>query len=159
MYKPPFSITPEILALSIEIQDILGELKTSSLIKPSIKLRKENKIKTVHHSLAIEGNTLTEEQITALLEKKRVVGSKKQIQEVQNALMLYDDINILNPFSEKDLLKSHGMLMQGLVESSGRYRSTNVGIIKGNKVGHVAPQAKGVSGHMKDLFSFIKTKD
>ncbi|HXH76014.1 MAG TPA: Fic family protein [Bacteriovoracaceae bacterium] len=148
-----------ILALSIEIQDILGELKTSTLVKPSIKLRKENKIKTVHHSLAIEGNTLTEEQITALLEKKRVIGPKKHIQEVQNALKLYDDINTLNPFSEKDLLKSHSLLMQDLVESSGRYRSTNVGIIKGNKVGHVAPQAKVVSGHMKDLFAFMKSKD
>jgi Fic family protein len=76
------------------------------LVRPSLKLRKENKIKTIHHSLAIEGNTLTQEQVTALLEKKRVIGPKKQIREVINALNLYDRILSFDSLSEKDPLKA-----------------------------------------------------
>ncbi len=159
MVKPPFELTPTILSLAVNIQGVLGELKTATLVKPSVKLRKENKIRTIHHSLAIEGNTLTEEQITAILEKKNVIGPKRQIQEVTNALRVYDQIEKLNPFSEKDLLKSHAILMQGLIDRPGEYRNQNVGIFKGAKVGHVAPQSKMVSPLMKELFGFLKAND
>ena len=156
MKNPPFELTLKILNLSTEIQEIIGEFKISSHSKPSVKLRKENKIKTVHHSLAIEGNTLTESQVTALLENKRVSGPKKQIQEVVNALELYDQIALLDPLNEKDLLKAHSILMKDLIERPGKYRQTNVGIIKGKTVGHVAPQAKMVPELMKSLFAFLK---
>lgn len=159
MKNPPFDINPGILTLCINIQDLLGQLKTAEIVKPPVKLRKENRIKTIHHSLAIEGNTLTEEQITAILENKKVVGPKKQIQEVVNALKLYDSIHKFKFGSEKDLLKAHKILMQGLVDSAGSYRARNVGIIKGNKVGHVAPQAKMVPGLMKDLFHFLNANN
>ena len=159
MANPPFELTPTILSLAVNIQGVLGELKTATLVKPSVKLRKENKIRTIHHSLAIEGNTLTEEQITAILEKKNVIGPKRQIQEVTNALRVYDQIEKLNPFSEKDLLKSHAILMQGLMDRPGEYRNQNVGIFKGAKVGHVAPQSKMVSPLMKELFGFLKAND
>ena len=129
------------------------------MVRPSLKLRKENKIKTIHHSLAIEGNTLTQEQVTALLEKKRVIGPKKQIREVINALNLYDRILSFDSLSEKDLLKAHSILMRDLVLSPGKYRTTSVGIIKGSKVSHVAPQAKMISGLMKNLFEFLKAKN
>lgn len=156
MKNPPFELTLKILKLSSDIQEIIGEFKATSHSKPSVKLRKENKIKTVHHSLAIEGNTLTEEQVTALLENKRVFGPKKQIQEVVNALELYEKISTIDPLKESDLLKAHSILMKDLIEKPGKYRLTNVGIIKGKKISHVAPQAKIVPELMKGLFSFLK---
>ncbi len=137
----------------------MGELKSAALVRPSLKLRKENKIKTVHHSLAIEGNSLSLEQVTALLENKKVVGPKKQISEVLNALELYDKINTLNPLSENDLLQAHSVLMSKLIEKPGQYRKSGVGIFKGTDVHHVAPQAKMVPALMKDLFSYLKAKD
>ncbi|WP_374079842.1 Fic family protein [Bdellovibrio bacteriovorus] len=156
MEKPPFQITPNILNLTSSIQEIVGELKGYSLTKPSVKLRKENKIRTIHHSLAIEGNSLSEEQITAILENKRVLGSKTQILEVKNALVLYDDLGFYSPTNEKDLLKAHKVLMNGLVDKPGKYRSRQVGVFNGAKVAHMAPSAKLVPSLMKNLFDFIK---
>ncbi len=158
MTKPPFKLTPRILNLVSQIHETLGELKTSILIKPSVKLRKENKIKTVKHSLAIEGNELSEEQITALLEKKKVSGPKKQIQEVVNALNLYEKLHDFNPLIEKDLLKAHTHLMKNLMLEPGKYRSKNVGVLKGSKISRVAPQAKFVPELMKNLFVFLKSE-
>jgi len=155
MYKTPFSITPKILNLTAKIQEIVGELKPYSLVKPSVKLRKENKIKTIHHSLAIEGNSLSEEQITALVENKRVLGPKVQITEVVNAIGLYEDLDKFDPSKEMDLLKAHSLLLKGLVKNAGKYRSSAVGIFKGNQVSHVVPQAKQVPSLMKDLFIFL----
>lgn len=155
MYKPPFSITPKILNLTSQIQEVVGELKPYSLVKPSVKLRKENKIKTIHHSLAIEGNSLTEEQVTALVENKRVLGSKVQVTEVINAISLYEKLSDFDPAKEKDLLKAHAQLLKDLVKNAGRYRSGAVGVFKGTKVSHVAPPAKQVPNLMKDLFIFL----
>lgn len=155
MYKPPFKITSKILNLSTEIQELVGALKSYSLVKPSLKLRKENKIKTIHHSLAIEGNSLTEEQITALLENKRVLGPKGQITEVMNAIRLYEDLDKFDPRKEKDLLRAHGRLLKDLVKGVGKYRSGAVGIFKGSQVSHLAPQAKQVPILMRDLFAFL----
>lgn len=155
MYKPPFKITPRILNLTTKIQELVGELKSYSLVKPSLKLRKENKIKTIHHSLAIEGNSLTEKQITALIENKRVLGPQIQITEVKNAIQLYEDLNQFDPRKEKDLLKAHGLLLKDLVKGAGKYRSGAVGIFKGGKVSHMAPPAKQVLKLMKDLFVFL----
>lgn len=160
MYKPPFQINSQILRDVSQIQELLGEMKSFSLVKPSIKLRKENKIRTIHHSLAIEGNTLTTDQISALLERKRVMGPKNQIHEVMNALELYDRISEFNPLKEKDFLKAHNVLMRGLVKNVGKYRSGNVGVFKGTKISHVAPSARQVPNLMSDLFVFLnKDKD
>jgi Fic family protein len=159
MNKPPYSITSRILNLTGEIHEAIGELKNLAVSKPSIKLRKENKIKTIHHSLAIEGNTLTEKQITAILDNKRVLGPERQILEVKNALAAYDRLSELDPVKEKDLLKAHKLLMKGLVKKSGCYRSSQVGIFKGTKVSHVAPQAKQVPELMGKLFHFLKDRE
>lgn len=97
MQKPPFQINAKILVLATAIQELVGELKAISNVTPTVKLRKENKIQTVHHSLAIEGNSLSPEQITAILENKRVLGPKHQIAEVQNALRVYDSMAEFNP--------------------------------------------------------------
>jgi cell filamentation protein, protein adenylyltransferase len=157
MPKPPFSISSKVLNLNSQILELIGELKSLALVKPPLKLRKENKIKTIHHSLAIEGNSLTEEQVSTLLEKKRVLGPKNQILEVVNALEVYDIFPKLDASKEKDLLKAHGLLMKGLVKTVGKYRSTAVGILKGTKVSHMAPPAKRVGELMTDLFGFLNT--
>lgn len=155
MEKPPFQITTKILSQVAHIHEIVGELKSFAVVKPSMKLRKENKIRTVHHSLAIEGNSLTEEQITAILENKRVVGPKAQILEVQNALAVYESLSKYKPTRETDLLRAHGALMKGLVKGAGKYRTTQVGIFKGTKVSHMAPPAKQVPRLMESLFEFL----
>lgn len=154
---PPYNITPQILNLIIEIAEKTGQINALFLERSTPELRKENKIKTIHSSLKIEGNTLSEEQITALIEEKRVLGPQKDIIEVNNAIKVYDKIKELNPTSEKDFLNAHKLMTRKLIEESGKYRSSGVGIVKGNKVAHIAPSASMVPGLMKDLFKYLKT--
>ena len=156
--KPPYEITSLILKYISSISEKIGEVNAKYLIKTNPSLRKQNQIKTIHSSLSIEGNTLSEEQITAILENKRVVGPQKDIIEVLNALEVYKNINTLKHYSEKDFLKAHKMLMKGLIENSGKYRTKGVGIVKGSKVEHVAPPYENVPFLMKDLFQYLKDK-
>jgi Fic family protein len=157
--KPPYDITPLILKLLTSISEKLGEVNANYLSKQSPQLRKANKIRTIHASLKIEGNTLTEEQITALVENKRVLGPKKEIQEVLNAIQVYDTLNEFNASSEKSFLKAHQIMMNGLIDPAGKYRNTSVGIVKGSKVEHVAPSHKQVPYLMKELFEYVKDKN
>lgn len=157
--KPPYDITPKILKLIASISEKLGEINATFLDKPSHTLRKQNKIKTIHSSLKIEGNTLTEEQITALLENKRVLGPKKDVIEVLNAIKVYETVNTLKATSEKDFLKAHKTLMNELIEIPGKYRKQGVGIVKGSKVEHLAPPFENVPFLMKDLFEYLKTNE
>ncbi|MEN4762293.1 Fic family protein [Chryseobacterium sp. C39-AII1] len=154
--KPPYKITDTILTLITSISEKIGEINANHLYKPTTELRKKNRIKTIQSSLEIEGNTLTEEQITALLENKRVIAPAKDILEVQNAIEVYQDLKIFNPHKIKDLELAHSILMKGLVENSGKFRTTNVGIVKGSKVEHLAPSGTMVKGLMNDLFSYLK---
>lgn len=154
--KPPYIITSEALKLVSSISERIGEISAAHLYKPTTELRKKNRIKTIQSSLEIEGNTLTEEQITALLENKRIIAPKKDILEVQNAIKVYDKLNELNPHKLKDLEKAHSVLMNGLICNAGKLRTTNVGIVKGSKVKHIAPNGTMVKGLMKDLFAYLK---
>lgn len=156
--KPPYEITSLILKYISSISEKIGEVNAKYLVKTNPSLRKQNQIKTIHSSLSIEGNTLSEEQITAILENKRVVGPQKDIIEVLNALEVYKNIKTLKYYSEKDFLKAHKMLMKGLIENSGKYRTKGVGIVKGSKVEHVAPPYENVPFLMKDLFQYLKDK-
>jgi len=156
--KPPYEITPKILKQITLISEKIGEINASLLDKPSPLLRKQNKIKTIHNSLKIEGNTLTEEQITTILEKKRVLGSKKEITEVLNAIKVYDNLGNLNHQSEKHFLKAHKTLMTHLVVEPGTYRKQGVGIVKGSKIKHIAPSYKNVPYLMKDLFKYLENE-
>ena len=151
-------LTNEIFDKSLQIQQILGELSSIEFVKPSLKLRRENKIKTIHHSLAIEGNPLTLDQITAILDNKRIIGPKVQINEVLNAIKVYDQLFKYLNLKESDLKNSHKILMYDLVKMPGAYRTTNVGILKGTQVGHIAPQPKFVPSLMKNLFSYLNGK-
>lgn len=154
--KPPYQITDEILKLVVSISEKLGEINATHLYKPPTELRKKNRIKTIQSSLEIEGNTLTEEQITALLEDKRVIAPQKDIVEVQNAIKVYDIIHTLNPNKLKDLEKAHGILMKGLIDTAGNLRTKNVSIVKGSRVEHIAPSGNMVKGLMNDLFTYLK---
>ena len=157
--KPPYEITTSILKLIASISEKIGQVNAVYLVKQSPQLRKQNRIKTIHSSLQIEGNTLTEEQITAIIENKRVLAPQKDIAEVLNALDVYDKLKTFKPHTEKSFLEAHQILMKGLVENSGRYRKNSVGIVKGSKLAHLAPPAENLSFLMKDLFNYVKNKE
>ena len=122
----------------------------------ALKLRRANQIKTIQASLAIEGNTLSEEQVSEILDGKRVVAPMRQIQEVRNAIAVYDIAEKLNPYSMKDLLRAHEMMMAALMDHPGEFRRSGVGVVKKSKVVHLAPPAHLVPQQMKDLFSWLK---
>jgi Fic family protein len=157
--KPPYEISPAILNHITSISEKIGEINANYLNRPSPQLRKQNKIKTIHSSLKIEGNTLSEEQITALIENKRVIGPQKDINEVLNAITIYDNLGSFNATDEKSFLKAHKILLSNLIEKSGKYRTQGVGIVKGSKVEHTAPPAQNVPFLMKDLFDYLKNTD
>jgi Fic family protein len=154
---PPYQITPEILKLIASISEKIGQINAKFLDKPSPKLRKENRIKTIHSSLSIEGNTLTEEQITALIENKRIIGPAKDVNEVLNAIRVYDQLQSFDPKSSKSFLNAHEILMKGLVSDNGKYRKKGVGIMAGDQIAHMAPPAENVPHLMNDLFVYLKT--
>jgi Fic family protein len=157
--KPPYDITPKILKLISSISEKMGEVNANYLSRQSPQLRKQNRIKTIHSSLQIEGNTLTEEQITALIENKRVVGPQKDVLEVLNAIHVYEKLDQYDFLSEKSFLKAHQKLMTGLISNPGKYRTQGVGIVKGAQLEHVAPPYKNVPYLMKDLFKYLKDAD
>ncbi len=157
--KPPYDISPKILKLITAISEKIGEVNANYLTKQSPQLRKQNRIKTIHSSLQIEGNTLTEEQITALIENKRVIGPEKEVLEVLNAIRVYEKLEDYKLDSDKSFLKAHQELMQSLIESAGKYRKQGVGIMKGSKVEHVAPPYENVPYLMKDLFEYVKDSE
>ena len=154
--KPPYSITPEILKWITSISEKIGEVHAKPLVKQNPKLRKQSQIRTIHASLEIEGNTLSEEQITALIENKHVVGPQKDIKEVLNAFKVYNELKKFRYASEKDFLKAHKILMNERIENPGKYRNTGVGILKGSKVEHIAPPHQNVKYLMSDLFKYLK---
>lgn len=157
--KPPYEITTKILLLISSISEKLGAINANFLNKPSPQLRKQNKIKTIHSSLKIEGNTLSQEQVTAIVENKRVIGPKKDILEVVNAIQVYDGIAKFEYSSVKSFLKAHEMLMKGLVDGAGKFRNQGVGIFQGSKVAHIAPPPENVHNLMNELFKYLKSKD
>ena len=157
--KPPYELTPLILKTIVSISEKLGEINANFLNKPSPTLRKQNKIKTIHSSLKIEGNTLSEDQITALIENRRIIGPKKDIQEVVNAINIYNNIEKFDPTNEKSFLLAHKQLMSNLIENPGKYRKQGVGIVKGLAIEHLAPPFENVPFLMKDLFYYLKTNE
>jgi Fic family protein len=158
--KRPYDINADILHLISEISTKLGEVKAYFLQKQSPQLRKQNRIKTIHSSLNIEGNTLTVEQITAIVDNKKVIGPEKDVKEVLNAIKVYNNLAHYTPKNQESFLKAHKVLMNGLVDSPGKYRNKGVGIIKGDNLAHVAPPAENVLHLMTDLFDYLqKDKD
>ena len=160
MYTPPFTITDEILRLVSEISERVGELNVMLGERmPSPMLRKENQIKTIHSSLAIEHNSLSLQQVTDVINGKHVLGAPNEIQEVKNAVQAYQLMQSLDAFQEKDLLRAHGLMMADLVDNAGRYRKGGVGGFAGEQCIHMAPPADRVPFLMADLFEWISTTD
>ena len=156
MVQKYYEGTPRIINLSTEIGRLLGIVDATHLRKPKAELRKKNKVETIRASLAIEGNTLSKEQITAIIENKRVIGPSKDILEVKNAIEVYNALDEFDAFSEESYLKAHGILMSGLVEKTGQYRTGGVGVVQGDKVAHLAPPGWNVSSLMSQLFLYLK---
>lgn len=154
--RPPYTITDKILSLITIISEKIGEINAHHLYKPTTELRRKNRIKTIQSSLEIEGNTLSEEQITALLDNKRIIAPLKDIREVQNAIEVYSRLQEFKPENLRDLEKAHAILMKDLIDKAGKLRTSNVGIVKGSKVAHIAPGGAMVQGLMNDLFKYIK---
>ena len=157
MYIPPFTVSSEAINLIAEISGLIERYAIRLEQEDGLRLRKANRIKTIHSSLAIEGNTLTEGEVRDIIDGKNVVAPIKQIQEVKNAIATYELYPTLNPFSVKDLLKAHGVMMQALVDDSGRFRRGGVGVFGEQGIVHLAPPADRVPMLMNDLFDWLKT--
>lgn len=157
-YQPPFTITTEIIDLISEVSEQVGFVQRDFL-NASPQLRKENRIKTITGTLAIEGSTLTEDQVSAVLDGKPVLASVRELAEVQGAIAAYDKLNELNPLKLDDLLEAHRLMMGEVLNHAGEFRKKQVGIYKGKKVVHVAPPAQQISALMADLFAWVNQSD
>lgn len=155
-YNPPYTITNKIVDLIAGISELIGHITVTSGLNNNPKLRRANRIKTIQASLAIENNTLTVEQITALLNGKRILGTPAEIKEVKNAYEVYEQLLTFNPYSVSDLLKAHGILMADLVKNAGHFRTGGVGVFKGRQVVHMAPPAEFVPEHIGNLINWYQ---
>ena len=158
-YQPPYTITPATLNLVAQISETVGRLSVVNDTAKALRLRRINRIRTIQGSLAIEGNTLSEEQITAILDGKRVLAPPREIQEARNAIAAYDHLGQWRPASEKDLLQAHRIMMGGLVDDAGTYRRRGVGVVAGDHVVHMAPQASRVPMLMANLLGWLSASD
>lgn len=154
-YQPPYTLNARILNLVAQISETIGQLTVLSQIQESLRLRRVNRIRTIQGSLAIEGNTLSEAQITAILDGKPVIAPPKEIQEVRNAIKAYEAFQQWQAASEQDLLQAHQILMAGLIDEIGQYRRGGVGVMSGNEVIHMAPPAGQVPRLMGDLLEWL----
>ena len=159
MYKPPFTVSAKAINLIAKISSQLERYAIRMEQEDTLRLRRANRIKTIHSSLAIEGNTLSEGEVQAVLEGKKVVAPLKEIQEVKNAIKTYELYPKLNPFSIQDLLRAHGTMMSGLVDEAGMFRKGGVGVFDGDKPIHIAPPADRVRDLMSDLFGWLENAD
>lgn len=155
-YKPPFTMNEEITNLIVEIGEYVGTITTYDAMRPNPILRKENRIRTIYSSLAIEQNTLTLEQVTDVINGKHILGPSQDIREVKNAYEAYERVSVLDPYSVKNLLLAHKIMMEGLVKEAGSFRSGNVGVYAGKELIHAGTPAKYVPDLMNQLFTWLK---
>lgn len=156
MYMPPFNITNKMLELCIRITDKLGSLNSFQSLNRMPILRRNNKIKSVHSSLAIESNSLSLNQVRDVINGKTVLGPQKEIQEVKNAYEAYNMIDKLNYVSQKDLLKAHGVMTYLVDDESGKYRNHPEGVFDGERVIFIAPPSDMIHTLMNDLFNWLE---
>lgn len=155
-YRPPFELTPPIVASVGAIERLLGRFEGLQRPAPTPKLRRNLAVRTVQATLAIEGEVVSPEQITALLDGKRVRGAPKELLAAKNAALAYERTGSFRPDREADLLRAHSLMMNGLIPDAGKYRRGNVGVVAGSHIAHVAPQAKRVAGLVQDLLAFVR---
>lgn len=158
MPSPPITITPAILDLNGVIQRELGKLEGIGGVAPQPRLRRGNRIRTIHGTLAIEGNTLSLAQVTDVLDGIPVAGPARDILEVRNANRTYEDLRRWKPTSSTSLRRAHGVMMNEMIEDAGHWRTGDVGVLRGSRVAHVTPPSHRVADLMNDLFAFLRRR-
>ena len=158
--KPPFEITNRMIDYVAEIAELLGKLNVTDVLSSNPTLRRSNRIRTIHGSLAIEQNTLSLEQVTAVLNGKHVLAPPKDITEVKNAYEIYERLDELDPYSVDDLLTAHGIMTRGLVEESGMFRTRPVGVVDSEgHVLHFGTLSQYVPDLIIELLDWVKTSE
>ena len=155
-YQPPFTMTENITNLIAEIAELIGMISVSNHMSKNPVLRRENRIRTIYSSLAIERNTLTIDQVSDIIDGKRVLGPLQDIREVQNAYEAYDIMTKLNPYSIEDLLKAHKIMILDLVKESGIFRSKGVGVYAGSNLIHAGTPPQYVPELIGELFTWLR---
>jgi Fic family protein len=157
--QPPFNITSEVMNRVAAISELIGKIQGSGEYRRNLHLRKVNRIRSIQSSLAIENNSLSTEQVTDIINGKRVLGNPREIKEVQNAYQAYENMLTFNPFDIKDFLKAHELMTTDLVGEAGKFRSGNVGVFSDNRVIHIGANPRFVHSLVKELFGWAKTSD
>lgn len=155
-YKPPFTITNEILTYVSSISEKIGRISAISNLESKPHLRRNNRIKSIHSSLKIEANSLSLGQVRDVINGKMVLGEQKEIQEVKNAYAAYERFSEIQPFSIKSIKLFHGIMTKYVVEESGDFRRGEEGVFNGDECIFVAPPAQFVPQLMNDLFTWMK---
>lgn len=158
-YEPPFKITAKSINMISEISAFVERAKINSEKADNLKLRKINRMKTIRGSLAIEGNTLSEEQVTALIDGKHIIAPLKEVQEVRNAIKVYESFDEFDAYDWKDLLKAHEIMAFGLVDHPGHFRKTGVCVAGKDGISHIAPPADRLPFLISDLFDWLKNAE
>lgn len=155
-YRPPFTMNDKITNLVIEIGELTGKIAISDGLSSNPTLRRINRIKTIYSSLAIEQNTLTLEQVSDVINGKRILASPQDIKEVKNAYEIYEKLDLLNPYSVEDLLKAHKVMMGELIKEAGVFRSKGVGVYSGTTLIHAGTPPQYVPDLIKQLFEWLQ---
>ena len=155
--KPPYTITEKAADYLAKIVETVTRLEIATDFRRDIRLHRENRLRTIHSSLAIEGNSLSFDEVTAVIQGKLVSGKQTEIKEVKNAYEAYDKIMTFNPCKINDFLKAHALMTQGLIEDAGKFRSGDVAVFDGRKVIHIGARPQFVPQLMKELFDWAKT--
>ena len=158
-YRPPFTLSAKAVGMIADISAQMERFAIRMEQSDALTLRRANRIKTIHSSLAIEGNTLLESEVADIIDGKTVVAPIREIQEVKNAIRVYEEFDKLDPFSRDDLLKAHGLMMSALTDEAGRFRRGDVGVYSERGLVHMAPPANRVHPLMCDLFGWLKHAD
>ncbi len=157
--KPPYTITEKAADYLAKIVETATRLEFGTEFKRDIRLHRQNRVRTIHSSLAIEGNSLSLDEVTAVIAGKVVAGRQEEVKEVKNAYEAYDKIMTFDPYSIGDFLKAHELMTSGLVEESGKFRSGDVGVFDGDKVVHIGARPQFVPQLMDELFGWAKTSE
>ena len=160
-YKPPFSVSNKIIEYVSQISELVGHINSTAGIDKNPVLRRKNRILTIQSSLGIEQNTLTLEQVTSVLNGKTVLAPPKDIEEVKNAYEIYENMDLLNPYSVEDLLKAHSVMMRGLVENYGEFRTKPVGVAdsKTGEIIHLGTLPQYVPELVEKLLKWVEKSD
>ena len=157
--KPPCTITERAADYLAKIVETVTRLEYGTEFKRDVPLHRENRIKSIHSSLAIEGNALTLGEVTAVIEGKRVAGRQAEIKEVKNAYEAYDKVMAFDPYSVRDFLKAHKLMTEGLLEESGKFRSGDVGVFNGGVAIHIGARPQFVPALVNDLFEWARESE